>query len=189
MTKLKRSVHVGAILSPILPVLALSIHVLVSPNAVVALEQASPVQISSQAQMSLAYAADVLSVTSGSNIHEFRFLIAQTEIPDVLIPSVAPSAGSTLPEQSATQQPPQVETSASNNNTAATHTRIDFSLEKFVGSISPIFVIVLIPILFVIGALFYFFFMGDQDRTPREESTETDAESNITDEYEEWREL
>lgn len=189
MTKLKRGVHVGVALSLILPLLALSIHVLASPGAALEVEQASPVQISLQTQTSVAHTEDLLPVATASNLRAFRFLIAQTEIPDVLIPSVVPSAGPTLPEQSATQQPPTVVTTVSNNNTTATDTGINFSFEKIIGSISPIFMIALIPLLFVIGALFYFFFMGDQDRTPRQDSQEPDADLDNAGEYEEWREL
>jgi hypothetical protein len=188
MAKHRRSFHVTVVCSLMLPLLALSILVLASPGAAIAAEQSSPVQIGPQTQTCSAHIDDLLPVAAASSLGAYRFLIAQTEIPNVLIPSVMPSSGPTLPQQSATQQPTSLVTTVSNNSTTAANTAINFSLDKIIGSISPIFIIALIPLLFVIGALFYFFFMGDQDRTAREER-ETDVELNDTGEYEEWREL
>ena len=188
MTKLRHSVLVVVICGLMLPLLALSVRAPASPGAVGAPEQASPAQISPQTQMYTTRNGDLIPIAAVSSFHAFRFVIAQTEIPDVLVPSVVPSAGPTIPPQTAFQQPTRVTTTVNNNNVTAANTGISFSLDKIVDSISPIFIIALIPLLFIIGALFYFFFMGDHDRTTREEQ-EIDAELNDTSEYEEWREL
>jgi hypothetical protein len=115
-------------------------------------------------------------------------MIAQSEIPDVLVPSVVPSAEPTLPQGSPTPQSSRVSTNVS-NSAAVNSTGNGFSLDKIVGSISPFFIIALIPLLFVIGALFYFFFMGDQDRGTPDEDQQADAGLSNVDEDSEWREL
>jgi hypothetical protein len=188
MTELRRSVFVAVACGLLLPLLALSVRAPASPGAAGAPEQASPAQIGPQTQTCTARNSDLIPLAAASSFYAFRFLIAQTEIPDVLIPSVVPSAGPAIPPQTAPQQPTTVVTTVNNNNTTAANTGINFSLDKIVGSISTIFIIALIPLLFIIGALFYFFFMGDHDRTTLEER-ETNAELNDTSEYEEWREL
>jgi flagellar basal body-associated protein FliL len=74
-------------------------------------------------------------------------------------------------------------------NTTQNSTGTGFDLGKIVGSISPFFIIALIPLLFVIGALFYFFFMGDQERRVSNEDQEVEAELSNASEETEWREL
>lgn len=188
MTKLRHGVLVALVCGLMLPLLALSGRAPASPGAIGALEQTSPAPIGPQTQTYTVRNGDLIPIAPASSFHGFRFLIAQTEIPDVLIPSVVPSAGPTISPQTAPQQPTTVVTTVNNNNTTVANTGISFSLDKIVGNISPIFIIALIPLLFIIGALFYFFFMGDHDRMAHEEQ-ETDAELNDTSEYEEWREL
>jgi hypothetical protein len=117
-----------------------------------------------------------------------RFLIAQNDIPDVLVPSVVPSAEPTFIQDSPTPQPARASTNVS-GNTTQNSTGTSFDLGKIVGSISPFFIIALIPLLFVIGALFYFFFWGDQERRVSDEDQEADAELSNASEETEWREL
>jgi flagellar basal body-associated protein FliL len=74
-------------------------------------------------------------------------------------------------------------------STTQNSTGTSFDLGKIVGSISPFFIIALIPLLFVIGALFYFFFMGDQERGVSDEDQEADAELSYADEETGWKEL
>lgn len=189
MTQLKRSFNVGAVFALILLMLALSIHVVASPgSASLAETHATPVQTVPQTRLSAAHANDVFPVAAVSYLGAVRFLIAQSDIPDVLIPSVVPSAEPTLPQGSPTPQPPKVSTNTS-NRTTLNSTGNGFSLGKIVGSISPFFIIALIPLLFVIGALFYFFFMGDQDRGAPDEDQEADAGLGNADEDTGWREL
>jgi flagellar basal body-associated protein FliL len=74
-------------------------------------------------------------------------------------------------------------------NTTQNSSGTSFDLGKIVGSISPFFIIALIPLLFVIGALFYFFFMGDQERRVSDEEQEADAELSNAGEDTGWRKL
>jgi len=89
-----------------------------------------------------------------------------------------------LSAASATLQSAKVST-RSTNGTAGN----GGGLSKVIDSIPPYLIIALIPLLFIIGALFYFFFMGDQDRGAQGDEKEADVQ--FTDEGEDmvWREL
>jgi len=114
--------------------------------------------------------------------------IAQSELPNVLVPSAIPPAEPSIPEATATPQPNAVSTNGSNSTAAASvHSGLDFS--KVVGSVPPYFIIALIPLLFVIGALFYFFFMGDQERGASSEEKEASTQFTENGEDTGWREL
>jgi len=189
MTQLTRSFNIGAVFALILLMLALSIHVVASPgNASVAATLATPVQTVPQTPLSAVHTDEILPVLTMSYLGTVRFMLAQSDIPDVLVPSVVPSAEPTLPQASPTPQSPRVSTNVSNNATLNS-TGNDLSLSKIVGSISPYFIIALIPLLFVIGALFYFFFIGDQDRGTPDEDQQAEVEPSNTEEERGWREL
>jgi len=189
MTQLTRSFNIGAVFTLILLMLALSIHVVASPSsASLAAPHAMPVQTVPQTRLSTVHTDEVFPVVAMSYLSTVRFVVAQSEIPDVLVPSVVPSAEPTLLQGSPTPQSPKVSTNVSKSATLNS-TGNGFSLGKIVGSISPFFIIALIPLLFVIGALFYFFFMGDQDRRAPEEDQEADAGLSNADEDTGWREL
>jgi hypothetical protein len=87
-----------------------------------------------------------------------------------------------------TPQTPTVSTN-STNGTALTSAGNGGSLSKVIGSISPYLIIALIPLLFIIGALFYFFFMGDQDRGAPSDEKEADVQFTDAREDTGWREL
>jgi len=189
MTHFTRSFHVGAAFALALLIFALSICVVASPSsASLAATRAMPVQAVPQTRLSAVHTDEVFPVVAMSNLGTVRFIIAQSEIPDVLVPSIVPSAEPTLPQGSPTPQSPSVSTNVS-NSAAVNSTGNGFSLGKIVGSISPFFIIALIPLLFVIGALFYFFFMGDQDRAAPDEDQQADAGLSDSDEDTGWREL
>jgi hypothetical protein len=189
MTQLTHSFNIGAVFILILLMLALSIHVVVSPgSASLAAPRAMPVQTVPQTRLSTVHTDEVFPVVAMSYLSTVRFVIAQSDIPDVLVPSVVPSAEPTLLQGSPTPQSPKVSTNVSKSATLNS-TGDGFSLGKIVGSISPFFIIALIPLLFVIGALFYFFFMGDQDRRAPDEDQEADAGLSNADEDAGWREL
>jgi len=189
MTQLTRSFNIGAVFALILLMLALSISVVASPgSASLAATRAMPVQPVPQTRLSVVHTDEGFPVLAMPYLGTVRFMIAQSEIPDVLVPSVVPSAEPTLPQGSPTPQSSRVSTNVS-NSAAVNSTGNGFSLDKIVGSISPFFIIALIPLLFVIGALFYFFFMGDQDRGTPDEDQQADAGLSNVDEDSEWREL
>jgi hypothetical protein len=189
MTQLTRGFNIGAVFALILLMLALSVHVLASPcSASLAAAHATPVLTLPQTRLSSVHTDEVFPVAAVSYQGAVRFLIAQSDIPDVLIPSVVPSAEPTLPQGTPTPQLPTVSTNAS-NRTTGNSTGNGFGLDKIVGSISPFFIIALIPLLFVIGALFYFFFMGDQDRGAPDEDQETNAGLDNAGDDTGWREL
>jgi hypothetical protein len=189
MTQLIRSFNIGAVFALILLMLALSIHVVANPSsASLAATCTTPVQTLPETRLSAVHTDEVFPVAAVSYLGAVRFLIAQSEIPDVLVPSVVPSAEPTLPQGSPTPQPTGISTNVS-NSTTLNSTGNGFSLGKIVGSISPFFIIALIPLLFVIGALFYFFFMGDQDRGTPDEDQEADAGLGNAGEDTGWREL
>jgi len=199
MIQIRRRFHVGAVFALILLMLALSIQVIASPSSasLVVTNDASvadtPQTLLSIAHANTAFPAAVTVSYSGM----VRFLIAQTDISDVLVPSVGPSAVPTFSQDSPTPQPAKVSTNVSKNATQnSTGTGLD--LGRIFGSISPFFIIALIPLLFVIGALFYFFFMGDQERRVSDEGQERrvsdegqEADSELINPSEEtgWREL
>jgi hypothetical protein len=189
MTHFTRNFHVGAAFALALLMLALSICVVASPSsASLAATRAMPAQAVPQTRLSAAYTDEGFPVVAMPYLGTVRLIIAQSEIPDVLVPSVVPSAEPTLPQGSPTPQSPSVSTNVSNSATLSS-TGNGFSLDKIVGSISPFLIIALIPLLFVIGALFYFFFMGDQDRGTPDEDQEADAGLSNADEDTGWREL
>jgi large-conductance mechanosensitive channel len=149
---------------------------------------ATPVATAPQTLFSAAHTGNVPVVVGVSCSGIVRLLIAQNDISDVLVPSVVPSAEPTFTQDNPTPQPASASTNV-NENTMQNSTGTSFDLGKVVGSISPFFIIALIPLLFVIGALFYFFFMGEQERTVSDEDQEADAELSNADEETEWREL
>ncbi|MGZ4852663.1 MAG: hypothetical protein ACXV3D_05685, partial [Halobacteriota archaeon] len=165
------------------------IHVVASPtSAALAATHTTPVETVPQTKLSAVYTGDVFPVAAASYLGTVRFLIAQSEIPDVLVPSVVPPAEPMLPQESPTPQASRVSPNTSNSTTQNTAEN-GFSLSKIVGSISPFFIIALIPLLFVIGALFYFFFMGDQDRGAPSDEKEADVQFADASEDTGWREL
>jgi hypothetical protein len=112
--------------------------------------------------------------------------IAQSEIPNILVPSTIPSAEPSLPTASPTPQPATASTN-STSGTAPTSAGNGVDLSKVIGGISPYLIIALIPLLFVIGGLFYFFFTDDQDRgAPSDENEVQFADAG---EDAGWREL
>jgi hypothetical protein len=189
MTHFTRSFHVGAAFALALLIFALSICVVASPSsASLATTRAMPVQAVPQTRLSAVHTDEGFPVVTVPYLGTIRLIIAQSEIPNVLVPSVVPSAEPTLPQGSPTPQSPSVSTNVS-NSAMLNSTGNGFSLGKIVGNISPFFIIALIPLLFIIGALFYFFFMGDQDRGAPDEDQQADADLGNADEDTGWREL
>jgi hypothetical protein len=198
MAQIKRRFNAGAVFALVLLMLALSINVIVTPSsASLVSTHATPVTTAPQPLFSAAHTSNVPALVAVSYPGIVRFLIAQNDIPDVLVPSVVPSAEPTFAQASPTPQPAKVSTNVS-KNTTQNSTGTGFDLGKIVGSISPFFIIALIPLLFVIGALFYFFFMGDQERRVSDEDQErrvsdedqeADAELSNASEETGWREL
>jgi hypothetical protein len=190
MTQIKRRYNAGAIFALVLLMLALSIHIIASPSsASLLMTHATSVTPAPQTPLSAAHSGNsfpVVATMSYSSI--VRFLVAQSDIPDVLVPSVAPSAEPTFLVDSPTPRPAKVSTNVV-TNTTQNSTGKGFDLGKIVVSISPFFIIALIPLLFVIGALFYFFFMGDQERRVSDEDQKAEAEVSNADEETGWREL
>jgi len=86
---------------------------------------------------------------------------------------------------------PQPATASTNSTsrTATTSAGNGVDLSKVIGSVSSYLIIALIPLLFVIGALFYFFFMGDQDRGATNDENEADVQFADAGEDTGWREL
>ena len=189
MTQIKRRFNAGAVFTLVLLMLALSTNIIVTPSsASLVPTHATPVTTAPQTLFSGAHTGNVPVVVAVSYSGIVRFLIAQNDIPDVLAPSVVPSAEPTFDQNSPTPQPARVSTNV-NENTTQNSTGTSFDLGKVVGSISPFFIIALIPLLFVIGALFYFFFMGDQERRVSDEGQEADSELINPSEETGWREL
>jgi hypothetical protein len=114
--------------------------------------------------------------------------VAQNEIPNVLVPSTMPSAEPSFPEASPTPQPTTISTN-STNATAPESAGNGMDLGKVFGSISPYFIVALIPLLFIIGALFYFFFIGDQERGAASDEKESEVQFTDASEDSGWREL
>ena len=186
MAQIKRRFNAGAVFALVLLMVALSINVIVIPSsASLVSTHATPAP---QTLFSAAHMGNVPALVAASYLGIVHFLIAQNDIPDVLVPSVVPSAEPTFAQTSPTPQPAKVSTNVS-KNTTQNSTGTSFDLGKIVGSISPFFIIALIPLLFVIGALFYFFFMGDQERRVSDEDQEADAELSNASEETGWREL
>jgi len=92
------------------------------------------------------------------------------------------------PTASPTPQPAAASTN-STSGTAPTSAGNGVDLGKIIGSISPYLIIALIPLLFVIGALFYFFFTDDQDRGAPSDENEADVQFADAGEDTGWREL
>jgi hypothetical protein len=189
MAQIKRRFNAGAVFALVLLMLALSIHVILTPSsASLVSTRAPPVTTAPQTLFSTTHTGNVPPLAAVSYSGIVRFLIAQNDIPDVLVPSVVPSAEPTFAQNSPTPQPARVSTNV-NKITTQNSAGNSFDLGKIVGSISPFFIIALIPLLFVIGALFYFFFMGDQERRVSDEEQEADVELSNAGEESGWREL
>ncbi|MGZ4881697.1 MAG: hypothetical protein ACXV6K_02860 [Halobacteriota archaeon] len=198
MIKIKRRFNTRAVSILVLLTLALSIHVASPCNASLVVTHAVPVTAAPQT-LSTVYTGNVFPsaiIVPYSGV--VRFLIAQSDIPEVLIPSVGPSAEPTFSQSTPTPQPTKVTTDVNKNTTTKNSTGTGFDLGKIVGNISPFFIIALIPLLFVIGALFYFFFMGDQERRVSDEGRERRVSDQDQEGYSEsinaneetgWREL
>jgi hypothetical protein len=187
MTQTKRSFSAITIFALVLLILALSTNVVASPSNA-SLPYPAPIATVPHTLLYISHAGNAFPVVRVSYSDAVRFLIAQNEIPNVLVPSVVPPAEPTLAEGSPTPRPSIGSTKVSNNPTQNS-TGNGFDVGRIVGSISPFFVIALIPLLFIIGALFYFFFMGDQERGAPEEDQETDTGLSSVDEDTGWREL
>ncbi len=190
MTQIKRRFNAGAVFALVLLMLVLSIHVIASPSsASLVVIHDTPVTTAPQTHLLATHTSiafpDVVTMSYSGTV---RVLIAQSDIPDVLIPSVVPSAEPTFTQDTPTPQPAKVSTTVS-KNTTQNSTGKGFDLGKIVGSIPLFFIIALIPLLFVIGALFYFFFWGDQERRVSDEDQEAEAELSNSSEDNEWREL
>jgi hypothetical protein len=202
MIKIKRRFNARAVSVLVLLTLALSINIISNPcNASLVVTHATPVAVAPQTLLSITHTDNAFPIAVAMPYSGIvRYLIAQSDIPDVLVPSVVPSAEPTFSLSSPTPQPAKVSTTVSKNATQNS-TGNGYDLVKIVGSISPYFIIALVPLLFVIGALFYFFFMGDQERRvsgeergvneEREASEERDAEAGLSNISEDtgWREL
>ncbi|MGZ4869369.1 MAG: hypothetical protein ACXV2F_03290 [Halobacteriota archaeon] len=188
MTQPKRICAIGAIAFLILLPTALATHALVSPSvSSLALVKAPRDQCLSQAWF---FGQNTGAPHSPAMICALviHASIAQNEIPNVLVPSTIPSAEPSLPSASPTPQPATVSTN-STSGIAPISAGNGFDLAKVIGSISPYLIIALIPLLFVIGALFYFFFMGDQDRGAPSDEKEADVQFADASEDTGWREL
>jgi hypothetical protein len=164
MTQPKRICAIGAIVFLILLLTALAAHALVSPSVSSLAPVATRDQGLSQAWF---FGQDTGAPHSPAMICALVIdaQIAQNEIPNVLVPSTIPSAEPSLPAASPTPQPPTVSTNSTN------------------------LIIALIPLLFVIGALFYFFFMSDQDRGAPSDENEANVQFTDAGEDTGWREL
>jgi len=186
MTRATRTcVIIGAIVFLILMPTAGATHTLGNPGlASFVLVQAMPDQRLSQAWFFGAGTGEVCTLAMSSAL-PIDATIAQSNIPNVLVPSIIPSAEPPLPTTSPTPQP----TTVSANTTSTATTKSGADLIKVISDISPYLIIALIPLLFIIGALFYFFFMGDQDRGASGDDEEGGVQ--FTDPAEEtgWREL
>jgi len=187
MTQPKRICGIGAIAFLILLPMALATHVLPSPGASLAPVNATHDQGLSQAWFFGRGTGEAHSPVTVRALAEDP-TIAQSNIPNVLVPSTIPSAEPSLPSASPTPQAPTVSTNGT-NGTALTSAGNGGSLSKVIGSISPYLIIALIPLLFIIGALFYFFFMGDQDRGTPSDEKEADVQFTDARGDTEWREL
>ncbi len=188
MTQPKRICALGAIVFLILLPTALATHALASPSVT----SPAPVKATRDQGLSQAWISgqDTGATRSPTMVYALAVdaPIAQSEIPNVLVPSAIPSAEPSLPTASPTLQPATVSTN-STNGTAPTSGGNGVDLGKIIGSISPYLIIALIPLLFIIGALFYFFFMGDQDRGAASDENEADVQFTGAGEDTEWREL
>jgi len=186
MTQPKRICAIGAIAFLILLPMALASHVLPSPGASLAPVNATHDQGLSQAWF---LGRDTGEAHSSVMAHALAIdpTIAQSNIPNVLVPSILPSAEPSFPPASSTPQAPTVSTNSPNGTAPTAGT--GGSLSKVISSISPYLIIALIPLLFIIGALFYFFFMGDQDRGAPSDEKETDVQFPDAREDTGWREL
>lgn len=187
MIQPKRICGIGAIAFLILLPMALATHVLPSPGASLAQVNATHDQGLSQAWFLGRNTGEAHSSVMVCAL-AIDPTIAQSNIPNVLVPSTIPSAEPSLPTVSPTPQTPTVSTN-STNGTAATSAGNGGGLTKVISSISPYLIIALIPLLFIIGALFYFFFMGDQDRGIPSDEKEADVQFTDAREDTGWREL
>jgi len=186
MTQAKRICGIGAIVFLILQPTALATHALTSVTSF------APVNATRDQGFSQTWLSEQGTGAACSPAMVYALAVdvpvAQSEIPNVLVPSTIPSAEPSLPTVSPTPQPATASTN-STNGTAPTSAGNGIDLGKVIGSISPYLIIALIPLLFVIGALFYFFFMGDQDRGAPNDENEADIQFTDAGEDTGWREL
>jgi hypothetical protein len=187
MTQPKRICAIGAIAFLILLPTALATHALVCPSV----SSLAPVAAGEQGLPKAWFFGQDTGAPHGPAMICALVIdasIAQNEIPNVLVPSTIPSAEPSLPSSSPTPQPATVSTN-STTGIAPISAGNGFDLAKVIGSISPYLIIALIPLLFVIGALFYFFFMGDPDRGAPGDEKEADVQFADASEDTGWREL
>jgi hypothetical protein len=186
MTQSKRICGIGAIVFLILLTTALATHALASVTSITSVK-ATRDQDLPQAWF---FGQDTGAVRSPAMVRALLIdaPIAQSEIPNVLVPSAIPSAVPSLPTTSPTPQPATASTNGT-NGAAPSSAGSGVDLGKIIGSISPYLIIALIPLLFVIGGLFYFFFMGDQDRGAPSDEHEADVQFTDAGEDTGWREL
>ena len=186
MTQSKRICGIGAIVFLILLTTALATHALASVTSI------TPVKATRDQDLPQAwfFGQDTGAVRSPAMVRALVIdaPIAQSEIPNVLVPSAIPSAVPSLPTTSPTPQPAAASTNGT-NGAAPSSAGNGVDLGKIIGSISPYLIIALIPLLFVIGGLFYFFFMGDQDRGAPSDEHEADVQFTDAGEDTGWREL
>jgi len=186
MTQPKRICGTGAIVFLILLATALTTHALASVTSL------APVKATRDQGLPQAwfFGHDTGAARSPAMVCALviNAPIAQSEIPNVLVPSAIPSAEPSLATTSPTPQPAMASTN-STNGAAPSSAGNGVDLGKIIGSISPYLVIALIPLLFVIGGLFYFFFVGDQDRRAPSDENEADVQFTDTGEDTGWREL
>jgi hypothetical protein len=186
MTQSKRICGIGAIVFLILLTTALATHALTSVTSLVPVKAARDQDFSQASLSGQGSGAARSPAMVGALV--INAPIAQSEIPNVLVPSAIPSAEPSLPTISPTPQPATASTN-STNGTAPTSAGNGVDLGKVIGSISPYLIIALIPLLLVIGALFYFFFIGDQDRGAPSDENEADVQFTDAGEDTGWREL
>jgi len=188
MTQSKRICALGAIVFLTLLPAVLAAHAQASPSVT----SLAPVKAARDQGLSQAWLSGQGTGAARSPTMVYALAvdapIAQSEIPNVLVPSTIPSAQPSLPTASPTPQPATVSTN-STNGTALTSAGNGIDVGKIIGSISPYLIIALIPLLSVIGALFYFFFMGDQDRGAPSDENEADVQFTNASEDTGWREL
>jgi len=186
MTQPKRICGTGAIVFLILLATALTTHALASVTSL------APVKATRDQGLPQAwfFGHDTGAARSPAMVCALviNAPIAQSEIPNVLVPSTIPSAEPSLPTASPMPQPAAASTNGT-NGTAPTSAGNGVDLGKVIGSISPYLIIALIPLLFVIGALFYFFFTDDHDRGAPSDENEADIQFADAGEDTGWREL
>jgi hypothetical protein len=183
MTRSKRICSAGAFLFVIVLPILLSAHAAASQGTFQTKSYTTTAEILHSAQLP-AMTSEALHITSYTG--EIPLIIAQEEIPNVLTPSLVPTAEPSLFAPTPSVQPSA--TVSNSSSAAGGGTGNSMSLDKIIGNISPSFIIALIPLLFVIAALFYFFFMGDHYSGAPDEDQQTEVElSEVEDGG--WRQL